>query len=68
MHVPSEAWIQFDTVYNNIVFGQKLNENKLNKVMSACILDDDIDSLPLGENTKCGDQVGLISTSQVFHF
>ena len=57
MHVPSDAWLQQDTVFNNIVFGLPLIDTKMDKIMKGCSLREDLEKLPLGENTMCEDQV-----------
>ncbi len=60
MHISSEAWLRPDTVLNNILFDLPLVGTKLDKVIKGCSLREDLDQLPLGEETKCGDQVGPV--------
>ena len=57
MNIPSDAWVQQDTIYNNIVFGLPLIDTKMDKILKGCALKKDLEKLPNGEQTKCGDQV-----------
>ena len=59
MHVPHDAWIQQDTIFNNIVFGLPLIESKMDKIMKGCSLGEDLKKLPQGEQTMCGDHVRI---------
>ena len=59
MHVPQDAWTQQDTIFNNIVFGLPLIETKMDKIMKGCSLVEDLEKLPQGEQTMCGDHVRI---------
>ncbi|KAJ4290019.1 hypothetical protein N0V88_006820 [Collariella sp. IMI 366227] len=50
-----EAWITSNTVRNNILFGQPLNEERYKAVLQACALEPDLKILPRGDLTFVGD-------------
>lgn len=55
-YVPQQAWIQNETVRNNILFGSKWNEKFYNKVLSACSLLTDLTIMPAGDKTEIGEK------------
>uniref|UniRef100_A0A915DK60 Multidrug resistance-associated protein 1 n=1 Tax=Ditylenchus dipsaci TaxID=166011 RepID=A0A915DK60_9BILA len=55
-YVPQQAWIQNLTLQNNVLFGKSLNPTFYNKVMDACALNIDLDSLPAGDQTEIGEK------------
>uniref|UniRef100_UPI00398F0E09 ATP-binding cassette sub-family C member 2 n=1 Tax=Pristiophorus japonicus TaxID=55135 RepID=UPI00398F0E09 len=55
-YVPQQAWIQNDTVQNNILFGLKLEESRYQKILEACALLPDLELLPAGDQTEIGEK------------
>ncbi|XP_048240018.1 multidrug resistance-associated protein 1-like [Haliotis rufescens] len=55
-YVPQQAWIQNDTVQNNILFGKSLHRRNYVKVLEACALKQDLDILPGGDKTEIGEK------------
>ena len=51
-----EAWIQNKTIRENIVFGEKFDENKYFEVLNVCSLKEDLDVLVDGDNTEIGER------------
>ena len=56
-YVAQEAWIQNATLKDNILFGQTLDQTKYEKIISACHLGSDLESLPGGDQTEIGEKV-----------
>jgi ATP-binding cassette subfamily C (CFTR/MRP) protein 1 len=55
-YVPQQAWIQNETVKNNILFGNELSESYYNTVIKACALSSDLNILPAGDSTEIGEK------------
>ncbi|CAG9327096.1 unnamed protein product [Blepharisma stoltei] len=56
-YAPSlDSWIQNDTLKNNILFGKPYNEAWYLKVLDACCLIQDINSLPNKDLTEIGER------------
>ncbi|XP_051945451.1 canalicular multispecific organic anion transporter 1 isoform X1 [Xyrauchen texanus] len=55
-YVPQQAWIQNDTLKNNILFGSQLDEKQYQAVVDACALRPDLDLLPGGDQTEIGEK------------
>ncbi|XP_067858105.1 canalicular multispecific organic anion transporter 1 [Heptranchias perlo] len=55
-YVPQQAWIQNDTLQDNILFGLKLEESRYQKVLESCALLPDLDLLPAGDQTEIGEK------------
>lgn len=55
-YVPQQAWIQNDTVKNNILFGEEFDGEKYQKIISACQLTPDLKILPSGDATEIGEK------------
>ncbi|CAG5119030.1 unnamed protein product [Candidula unifasciata] len=55
-YVPQQAWIQNDSVRNNILFGQPMNTELYNKCLDACALRPDLVMLPAGDRTEIGER------------
>nr|QUF59451.1 ATP-binding cassette transporter Abcc1-6-2 [Brachionus angularis] len=55
-YVPQQAWIQNTTLKNNILFGQRYEEEFYNKVLSSCALLTDLSILPAGDQTEIGEK------------
>ncbi|KAI1319870.1 P-loop containing nucleoside triphosphate hydrolase protein [Xylariaceae sp. FL0255] len=61
---PQSAWIQNDTVRNNILFGKELDRVWYKKVVKACALESDLDMLPNGDATEIGERGITVSGGQ----
>ncbi|PBK73200.1 multidrug resistance-associated ABC transporter [Armillaria solidipes] len=55
-YAPQAAWIRNATLRENILFGQELDEDRLQEVISACSLERDLTMLPHGEETEIGEK------------
>mmetsp|Transcript_2922 Transcript_2922/g.6525 ORF Transcript_2922/g.6525 Transcript_2922/m.6525 type:complete len:1532 (-) Transcript_2922:147-4742(-) len=49
-------WVVNDTLRGNILFGRDYDEERYNKVLDVCALDDDIAVLPAGDKTEIGER------------
>nr|XP_034338521.1 multidrug resistance-associated protein 1 [Crassostrea gigas] len=54
--VTQEAWIQNNTLRENILFGRKMNVKNYRKAVEACALQADLDILPKGDETEIGEK------------
>ncbi|EGZ10657.1 multidrug resistance protein ABC superfamily [Phytophthora sojae] len=59
-----QPWIQNMTVRNNILFGHLYDRKKYEKVVDACALTTDLQSLPAGDATEIGERGINISGGQ----
>ncbi|XP_005090015.1 multidrug resistance-associated protein 1 [Aplysia californica] len=55
-YVPQQAWIQNDTVRNNILFGRPMDKALYDRCVEACALTPDLDILPAGDLTEIGER------------
>ena len=55
-YVPQQAWMQNETLKNNITFGKKLNENLYKRVLESCALIPDLQILQGGDQTEIGEK------------
>lgn len=55
-YVPQQAWIQNATLKDNILFGTPYEEQRYNKVIEACALNQDLAMLPGGDLTEIGEK------------
>jgi len=55
-YVPQEAWILNTTLKNNIMFNKVVNEDRYRKVLDACALVPDIDTLEYGDQSEIGEK------------
>lgn len=55
-YVPQQAWIQNETVKNNILFGTPLDEDFYNQVLKSCSLLTDLKIMPAGDSTEIGEK------------
>ena len=58
-YVSQQAWIQNMSLEDNILFNKSKDEDRYNKVVSACALSADLDMLPAGDKTEIGEKVDL---------
>jgi ABC-type transport system involved in cytochrome bd biosynthesis fused ATPase/permease subunit len=52
VYVPQQPWILNGTMWNNILFGSKFDEDRYRQTISACALDHDISQLIAGHDTE----------------
>lgn len=55
-YVPQEAWIQNETLMNNIIFGKELKQDVFDRVIDACAMQSDIDILAGGIQAEIGEK------------
>lgn len=60
-YVPQQAWIQNDSLRENILFGRQLQERYYKAVIEACALIPDLEILPSGDRTEIGEKVSMAS-------
>lgn len=58
------AWIQNNTIKNNVLFGQQFHKDRYEKVLKACALDVDLTLLPAGDETEIGEKGVNLSGGQ----
>ncbi|XP_064500038.1 multidrug resistance-associated protein 1-like isoform X2 [Pseudopipra pipra] len=63
-YVSQQAWIQNDTLQENILFGADLNRPYYNLVLESCALLPDLEQLPDGDQTEIGERGVNISGGQ----
>ena len=63
-YVSQEAWIQNNTIKNNILFYQPYNEEKYRKIIDLCELNQDLYSLSGGDLTEIGEKGVNLSGGQ----
>lgn len=54
-YAPQLAWIQNETIRENILFGKSYNEAIYANVVRSCALLDDLYQLPAGDETEIGE-------------
>ncbi|KAL3269853.1 hypothetical protein HHI36_008911 [Cryptolaemus montrouzieri] len=55
-YVSQQAWIQNNSLRNNILFGRKYKKEFYNDVIEACALKEDLLMLPGGDQTEIGEK------------
>lgn len=55
-YVPQLAWIQNETVKNNILFGSRFDQTTYERVLDACSLSTDLAIMPAGDRTEIGEK------------
>ncbi|OTA77722.1 hypothetical protein M434DRAFT_382711 [Hypoxylon sp. CO27-5] len=63
-YVPQTAWLQNNTVRQNILFYAPYDERRYNQVIYACDLVEDMAQLPHGDLTHVGEQGSSLSGGQ----
>nr|XP_055221298.1 multidrug resistance-associated protein 1 isoform X5 [Gorilla gorilla gorilla] len=63
-YVPQQAWIQNDSLQENILFGCQLEEPYYRSVIQACALLPDLEILPSGDRTEIGEKGMNLSGGQ----
>jgi ATP-binding cassette subfamily C (CFTR/MRP) protein 1 len=62
-YVPQQAWIQNETLKNNILFGRELNSQFYDQIVDSCALTSDLSIFPAGDSTEIGERVSYIIAS-----
>lgn len=62
-YVPQQAWIQNLTLRNNILFNRAYDRTFYEKVLDACALRQDLESLPAEDMTEIGEKVTFLALS-----
>ncbi|OCT95309.1 multidrug resistance-associated protein 5 [Xenopus laevis] len=63
-YAAQEAWIFNESLRENILFGEEYIEEKYQRILEACCLYPDIESLPHGELTEIGERGANLSGGQ----
>ena len=63
-YASQENWIFSATVRQNIIFGSPFDSEKYERVIQACSLKNDLDSLPYGDLTQVGERGSSLSGGQ----
>ncbi|KAI0900117.1 abc transporter [Annulohypoxylon nitens] len=63
-YVPQTAWLQNNTIRQNILFFTPYDERRYKQILYACDLIEDISQLPLGDLTHVGEQGSSLSGGQ----
>ncbi|XP_028401273.1 multidrug resistance-associated protein 1-like [Dendronephthya gigantea] len=63
-YVPQQAWIQNDTVRENILFGKCFDPKRYHKVIDSCALTPDLEVLAAGDKTQIGERGVNLSGGQ----
>ncbi|XP_075420665.1 multidrug resistance-associated protein 1 isoform X1 [Tenrec ecaudatus] len=63
-YVPQQAWIQNDSLQENILFGRQMQEQYYQAVVEACALLPDLEMLPSGDRTEIGEKGVNLSGGQ----
>jgi len=58
------AWLQSDTIRNNILFDAPFEQVRYDRVVAACCMDFDLDELPDGDATEVGENGTGLSGGQ----
>jgi ABC-type multidrug transport system fused ATPase/permease subunit len=63
-YVPQDPYLLDDSIQNNILFGSKLDKNRLKKIIKNSQLENLVDSLKNKENSKVGNTGSRVSGGQ----
>jgi ATP-binding cassette subfamily C (CFTR/MRP) protein 4 len=63
-YTAQEAWIFSASVRQNILFGQEMDQDKYQKVIGVCALEDDLSLFPHGDQTLVGERGVMLSGGQ----
>ncbi|XP_050405988.2 multidrug resistance-associated protein 1 [Patella vulgata] len=55
-YVSQQAWMKYDTLRDNILFGKPFNHTKYKATIEACALSADLEILPGGDMTEIGEK------------
>lgn len=63
-YVAQQPWVFSASLRQNIIFGNKFDQSKYNKILKACALNKDIELMPNGDSTLIGDRGVSLSGGQ----
>lgn len=63
-YASQESWLFAGTIKQNILFGEKWNSKKYERVLQACALERDLNLLPYGDRSIVGDRGVSLSGGQ----
>ncbi|GAA5830407.1 hypothetical protein JCM3766R1_002706 [Sporobolomyces carnicolor] len=63
-YAAQSPWLQDTSIRNNILFGEDFDEERYNDTVFACALENDIEGLPEGDETRCGEKGLSLSGGQ----
>ncbi|KAG9092399.1 hypothetical protein FS749_015765 [Ceratobasidium sp. UAMH 11750] len=63
-YVPQTAWLQNDSIQNNILFGLPMNRERYRKTLEACALTADLAIIEDGDQAEIGEQGVNLSGGQ----
>ncbi|KAF8744087.1 P-loop containing nucleoside triphosphate hydrolase protein, partial [Rhizoctonia solani] len=63
-YAAQEAWVQNETIRENIIFGAEFDEERYNKVISQCGLERDLTLFDAGDQTEVGEKGMTLSGGQ----
>ena len=55
-YVAQSPWIQSGNIEENILFGEGMDRGRYKKVLEACSLKKDLETLPFGDQTVIGER------------
>ncbi|GAA5833694.1 hypothetical protein JCM11251_003207 [Rhodosporidiobolus azoricus] len=63
-YAAQSPWLQDTSIRENILFGEDWDEERYNQTIFACSLQDDLEALPLGDETRVGEKGLSLSGGQ----
>lgn len=63
-YISQKPWIFPSTIRQNILFGNKYNKEKFDRIVELCGLVSDLESLPSGENTLTDEKGSNLTADQ----
>uniref|UniRef100_A0A8B9ZU15 Multidrug resistance-associated protein 1 n=1 Tax=Anas zonorhyncha TaxID=75864 RepID=A0A8B9ZU15_9AVES len=66
-YVAQQAWIQNDSLQENILFGANLNRSYYELVLESCALLPDLEQLPKGDQTEIGERKQRVSLARAVY-
>lgn len=67
-YVPQQAWMQNQSVRENILFGKAFESERYTKVMNSCALYLDMNILLHGDKTEIGEKVTFLMFNLFINF
>lgn len=55
-YAAQSPWLQDTSIRENILFGEDFDEERYNETIYACALEDDLEAMPLGDETRVGEK------------
>ncbi|GAA5896044.1 hypothetical protein JCM5296_006227 [Sporobolomyces johnsonii] len=63
-YAAQSPWLQDTSIRENILFGEEFDQERYDQTVFACALEDDIEGLPEGDETRCGEKGLSLSGGQ----